>query len=675
MDSRIPPYVAQGALYYRRVKLARRRRVLSGNRRLAFWAFGTLLAVPVVAWARPGDLDPTFGTAGTVKTAVGAPCAASALALQPDGAVVAAGKGRTSDAAYDDDFALVRYAADGTLDGTFGSGGVVVTPLGTSVDGYDQAFGLVLQPDGNLVAAGYGSDRMNDYFQLIRYNADGSLDSTFGSGGVVKTPVDAFSEAHALIRLPDGDLVAAGMSHHGSTPPKFALARYNPDGSLDGAFGTGGMVTTAIGTVDDRAYDVVVQPDGKLVALGTSATGRELHDPRYFALVRYEANGTLDGSFGTGGIVTTPVTTPYGSSRVEGRAVVLQPDHKIVAAGFSAFDSRTVLARYNPDGSLDPTFGNGGVVIDKPGATALLLEPDGKLITARGSLSRFNADGSRDETFGNGGVVTSTFGGEVDVYNEIRALALQPDGKLVATGVHADVAGGSWFAAARYQDLFCGNGTIDYAEQCDDGNVVDGDGCDSNCTPTACGNGVVSSGEECDDGNLTSGDGCSATCEREVFSHTLVLRQAAAGPVQRAKVTSLDEGLSLGGGNFSADDPVANGGSLRIVSAAGGFDNTFPLPAGNWKYLGTPGNNTGYKYSNTAGPIRTITIRNGRIRALKVNGRGGLGLGLGSNPSPVGVALTTGSRVYCFSFGAKVTFRPNHVYKANSGPAPGACTP
>ena len=154
--------------------------------------------------------------------------------------------------------------AAGALDSSFGSGGKVTTPIGTSDD---LAYALVSQPDGKLVAAGYTSGTTFD-FALARYNSDGSLDSTFGTGGKVTTPIGASSdEAHALILQPDGKLVAAGYTSNGSTYD-FALVRYTSAGSLDSTFGTGGKVTTPIGTSNDQAYALVLQPDGRLVAAG-----------------------------------------------------------------------------------------------------------------------------------------------------------------------------------------------------------------------------------------------------------------------------------------------------------------------------------------------------------------------------------------------------------------------
>jgi uncharacterized delta-60 repeat protein len=310
------------------------------------------LSVPHPGQADPGDLDRSFGRDGKVRTSFRTGATASALVLQPDGKLVAAGNSNAGSTA---DFALARYHADGSLDATFGTGGIVRTPIG----GVAFAFALLLQPDGKLVAAGFQG--FTSTIALARYHADGSLDAGFGTGGIVLTPIGTGAGASALVLQPDGKLVAAGGALAGG-PSDFALVRYHADGSLDPTFGTGGIVLTAFGS-DAGASSLVLQPDGKLVAAGAD-----------FVLARYHADGSLDATFGTGGIVRTAISA--GAN-----ALVLQPDGKLVAAGgFSHF----ALVRYHADGSLDATFGTGGIVVTAFGshaaATALVLQPDGKLV-------------------------------------------------------------------------------------------------------------------------------------------------------------------------------------------------------------------------------------------------------------------------------------------------------
>jgi uncharacterized delta-60 repeat protein/uncharacterized repeat protein (TIGR01451 family) len=384
-------------------------------------------ALPGAASAAPGALDPTFGTGGEVTTDFGGSDTVRAVAVQTDGKIVAAGLSGAGD------FALARYNVDGSLDSTFGSGGKVTTDFG----GFDAAFGLVVQPDGRIVAAGQGG---GGNFALARYNADGSLDPTFGSGGKVTT---AIGGALGVALQPDGKIVAVGG---GGPASDFVAARYNPDGTLDTSFGSGGVVTTDLGPFE-AATAVVIQADGKIVATGSTSSGN-------FALVRYNADGSLDASFGSGGIVTTN----FGFSSSFGGALVIQADGKIVAAGRGGTDF--LVVRFNGDGSLDTTFGSGGVVTTDFGgvlfdaAFGVALQSNGKIVAAGSAfngfsssadfaLARYNADGSLDASFGSGGKVTTDFGG-FDVAN---AVGLQTDGKIVAAGTGGS---GSDFALARY---------------------------------------------------------------------------------------------------------------------------------------------------------------------------------------------------------------------------------
>jgi uncharacterized delta-60 repeat protein len=261
------------------------------------------------ALAAPGDLDPTFGGGWVITDFGGSPGVAYALGIQPDGKLVAAGS-------VDGDFTLARFNPDGSLDATFGISGTVTTDFG----GSDTARALILQPNGKLVVAGDYRRADSAYdFTLARFNPDGSLDSTFGIGGRVTTDFgEYYGFGYALILQPDGKLVAAGYSGRDN----FALARYNADGSLDPTFGVGGKVTTTFNTTYNEAYALGIQPDGKLVAAGQSGFN--------LALARFNPDGSLDSTFGIGG----RVTTDFGGYDYA-RALVIQPDGKLVAAGYS----------------------------------------------------------------------------------------------------------------------------------------------------------------------------------------------------------------------------------------------------------------------------------------------------------------------------------------------------
>jgi uncharacterized delta-60 repeat protein len=484
---------------------------------------GVVFLMPGVLQAAAGDLDPTFGSGGKVVGDFGGTDSAQDVALQPDGKIVIAGKiGDTSGAV---DFGVARYNADGSLDTTFGGGTGGVT---TDFDGQnDEARALALQPDGKILVAGdayVGPGPSSEIdFALARYNSDGTLDTTFGGGtGKVTTDFSALDHAHDLVIQPDGRIVIVGQASPGGIV--FAVARYQPDGTLDATFGAGtGKVTTDVtGGGFDVAYAVALQSDGKILAAGDvqapgPGTSEEL------AVVRYNADGTLDAGFGSGGKVRTDVTPE--SDQAHG--IVVQPDGKILIAGFAFRDF--VVARYLSDGSPDPTFGGGsGRVTTDFGAAFLgdrawdiALRPDGKILAAGNgagpggeidfALARYNSDGSPDPTFGGGlGRVTTDFNLSSDRSDDtIEAIALQPDGRVVAAGGAVFITGMSAtfdVALARYLGE-CGNDVVDSGEQCDDGNVVGGDCCSSSCQFEA--NGLV-----CDDGNrCTVGDRClSGVC-------------------------------------------------------------------------------------------------------------------------------------------------------------------
>jgi uncharacterized delta-60 repeat protein len=358
-------------------------------------------------------------------------------------------------------------AAPGDLDPTFGTGGKVTTDI---APGSDHASGVDIQSDGRIVVAGDAvSGGTGDDFALARYNADGTLDPGFGTGGTVTTDFALNSDAGSGVTVqPDGKIVVVGVASVGGTAD-FALARYNPDGTLDTGFGTVGKVTTDFTSSTDAGLGVAVQPDGKIVVAGStfpSPTGG-LSD---FALIRYEADGTLDAGFGTGG----KVVTDFALSSDFGFNLILQPDGKIVVVG-QAFSTTTgddfALARYNPDGTLDMGFGTGGkVTTDFTSGSfdrgfGIAVQPDGKIVVAGSTfpsptgglfdfaLIRYEADGTLDAGFGTGGKVVTDFALSSDFgFN----LTLEPDGKIVVVG-QAGVAGTVDFALARYNP----DGTLD----------------------------------------------------------------------------------------------------------------------------------------------------------------------------------------------------------------------
>jgi uncharacterized delta-60 repeat protein len=403
------------------------------------------------ASAAPGDPDPTFGSGGEVSTDITTgEDTAFALVQQPDGKLVAGGRARLGTSF---DFAVARYNADGSPDPTFGGTGVVTTAI---ENGTDIIQGLVAQPDGKLVAAGWGFIVAHWHdFALVRYNVDGSLDPTWGGTGKVTTNIGPAAKSDDapwdLIQQIDGKLVAAGETVDPTTMrTDFALVRYQADGTLDPTFGGTGIVVTPIG-LGGSAHAVLQQADGRLVAAGRS----DASDGSHVTLVRYDADGSLDASFGTGGIVVTPIGTDQGIAlaivqQPDDELVVAGEVHYVTNR------TDFVLIRYHADGTLDTSFGGAGIVVTPIGtsssAHALVVQGSRLLAAGTASLSggvfalaRYDADGTLDATFGQGGIVTTRVGGN----GSANALTLQQDGKPVAAG--GAYIGSGRIVLARYE--------------------------------------------------------------------------------------------------------------------------------------------------------------------------------------------------------------------------------
>jgi competence ComEA-like helix-hairpin-helix protein len=361
-----------------------------------------------------------------------------AVVVQADGKVIVAG-GSSPNLSYADfDFGLARYNSDGSLDASFGNGGTVTTDVGGD---HDEGYAVVLQADGKIIVAGSSSTGSDDDFALARYNSDGLLDVNFGNAGKVTTNFGSSDLGTGVALQPDSKIVVVGWVWNGSDWD-FALARYNNDGTLDASFGTGGTVTTNFGS-NDQGMDVAVQIDGKIVVAGGSGGD--------FALARYNSDGVLDTTFDGDGFVITDVGGFDG-----GAAVAVRSDGKIIVAGTSnSLNPDFALARYNTDGSLDATLGAGGLVTTDFGnedyGEALALQPDGKMVVAGFSggdfaLARYRSDGSLDTSFAIDGQVTTDFSGRDDAG---IGVALQPDGRIIVTG--RSFNGNDYdFALARY---------------------------------------------------------------------------------------------------------------------------------------------------------------------------------------------------------------------------------
>jgi uncharacterized delta-60 repeat protein len=362
---------------------------------------------------------------------------------QSDGKLVVAGYNSGSNA----DFSIMRYNANGSLDTSFDADGKVITAVSSFSD---YANSVVMQADGKLVAAGYSYNASgNKNISLVRYNTNGSLDSSFNGNGKIITAVSVASNvANAVVVQSDGKLVIAGYSYNASGNTDFALIRYNTNGSLDTSFDGDGKLTTSLGLVSSFANTVIVQPDKKIVAAGYSY---DAQGHTTFAVIRYNANGSLDSSFDTDGKVTTALSafSDYATS------VIMQPDGKLLVAGYSYNATNTAdfaLVRYNANGSLDTSFDGDGKVITNitsadDYARSVVLQADGKVLvtgTANNDFAivRYNSNGSLDTTFN--GLLNHAPTGFVVINNDTPESGQQ----LTVTNTLADTDG---LGAITYQ--------------------------------------------------------------------------------------------------------------------------------------------------------------------------------------------------------------------------------
>lgn len=431
-----------------------------------------VLAQPSISLAVPGQLDTTFGTAGKVTTSFGTDSGAGGIAVQKDGKIVIAG---SSSNGTNSTFALVRYNTDGSLDQsfnwnyTFRIGGTVATAVARS----SGARSVAIQEDGKILVVGSANDGTTDQIALVRYTTDGRLDTTFNGTGKSVTHVGNNSFARAVVVQTDGKILVSGLSDGAA-----ALLRYNPDGTLDTTFHGTGIQTAAFMNGAQGGW-VTLQKDGKILLAGDAWIGNR----RLFALARYNPDGNLDTSlnwnytFRFGGTVTTPVGGDV-STYSGVRSVTVQADGKILLAGFcydgtgasTNYGKRDfAIVRYTSDGRLDTTFNGTGKVTTSFGnnlslAYSVAVQANGKILVAgddsKGfAIARYNTDGGLDSSFnsnlyyhpgvgylGSYGTVVTPFG----VNAGAQALAVQQDGKILAAGYGSNDGIKGFIALARY---------------------------------------------------------------------------------------------------------------------------------------------------------------------------------------------------------------------------------
>ena len=450
----------------------------------------------LIRYNSDGTLDVNFGKNGKVLTDIknGSSDTITSIAVQSDAKIVVAGYSNAiapgdPEGSNRDSFAVARYNADGTLDSSFGTAGIVLTDAGNGSN-TDRATSLVIQADGKIVAGGYSYFSDHNDFTVVRYNSNGTLDDSFGQNGVVQTNIEGngYNMINCLALQADGKIVAGGYDF-----TKFALVRYNTDGSLDGSFGSAGVVTTSVGWHNTNGPNsIVIQPNGQILAGGSTDANGSMD----FMLVRYNSNGDLDAAFGAGGVVLTDIG---GGDSIT--ALALQANGKILAVGPSstADTNQFALVRYNSDGSFDKGFGSEGKVLTTIGSglfgsvpSSIILLSSAQIIVGAHTvmvgpyggwgmdfaLVKYNSDGSLDEDFADSGMAVTDIGRNSDDY--MTSVAVQADGKIVAGGstnakgvpefivdsvesetieynMFVNGGGGNDFALVRYND----DGTID----------------------------------------------------------------------------------------------------------------------------------------------------------------------------------------------------------------------
>lgn len=365
-------------------------------------------------------------------------CIAECMTIQPDGKILVAGSTEPPSGFLTYEM-VMRLNPDGSPDAAFGNSwggnGIVVEQ---SLSATHTAEAIAVQTNGRIIVGGASSD--NESFIIVHHSNSGLFEDW-----VDVTDLGNYAHLYALAIQPDDKIIAVGDSYDGISP-KFTLVRYLSDGFEDNTFSFDGIVTADFGGSGSSSRAVAVQANGKIVAAG-HANGK-------FALVRLNTDGTLDNSFGTGGKVVTPV----GLESII-NAIAIQSDGKIVVAGGSCSGFPTceyTLARYNSNGTLDATFGTGGIVIVSDGMfNAVALQPDGKIVAVGSDQSsqtqrliRFNTNGTRDNTFGVQGFAYPIYDAEG------RAIGIQADGKIVVAGFSIGGTPYQKFCVARYLSGF-----------------------------------------------------------------------------------------------------------------------------------------------------------------------------------------------------------------------------
>lgn len=366
-------------------------------------------------------------------------------------------------------FSNLSIAQDGSLDNTFDTDGKLTTAIGTFDDA---AYAIAVKEDPlnptnfaarKILVAGQTFNGANYDFLLMQYLNDGSLDNSFGVNGIVTTSIGSFDDkARSIAIQTDGKIVLGGFSNDG-IKDNFALVRYLSNGAIDSTFNGVGIVTTSIGNTGENINSIAIQNDGSIFAAGFTQSGTNMD----FAVAKYQSNGILDSSFDNDGYIVTPI----GSSIEYANKVIVQADGKIIVFGASLQSGNYdfAMVRYNNDGSYDNTFNSNGFItpyfsgnFNEYGNTAI-LQTDGKILIAGMNNSTFN-----DFIVGRintDGSMDNSFGsngfavtdfGTSTDYGEAIDMTLQPDNKIIVAGLR-NMGVALDFAVVRYDQ----NGLLD----------------------------------------------------------------------------------------------------------------------------------------------------------------------------------------------------------------------
>jgi uncharacterized delta-60 repeat protein len=442
------------------------------------------LFVTQIAWAA-GRFDPTFGTGGAVSTPIGTTTINSygqKIRIQADGKLVIAGVcgDRLSSASFDTNrrLCMSRHLSDGTLDSSFGINGVVDT---TQAIPNCQIISIESQSDGKVIAVGNCSSLTSPGGKQVyvsRYNTDGSFDVGFnGTGTVYATLPNTEFGTRAVAVQSDGKIVVAGGCDYTKL---FCVLRFDGNGSPDTGFGVDGAITTLASgsnSVNARSNLSIAAntANGALLLAGEcqTAIGR-----RFACIARYAANGTLDTNFGGTGVVTLGLD--FGASDVYVTAIVTDAVGRLLLLGNCADANgkyRLCIARLRSNGALDSSFGSAGIVVSPVGSegdemNSMTLDANGRIVVVgsctdpasntipvlltSSCIVRFNTDGVRDSSFrinAKGVLITLTLpvGATAVFADALSDVATQPDGKIVTAAYCKLESGRFTFCAARFR--------------------------------------------------------------------------------------------------------------------------------------------------------------------------------------------------------------------------------